>query len=221
MKLRYYLRGLGIGMLVAALILTLSGGEKGKMSDAAIKSRAAELGMVEKDKTVLGQIGSEETVSGNGEAVKQEPPSNAQAATPETAQKKEETATVPEKKPQEAAQNLANATNKQESETPAAPNNTQTLPEKIEERANEVAQMAAETAENAPQGEVVTFMVSRGDSSVSIAKKAKELGLVTSVEAFDDFLCSNGYDRRISIGQYEIVKGASERDIADIITKSR
>ena len=57
MKLRYYLRGLGIGMLVAALVLILSGSTGGGMSDEEVKSRAAQLGMVEKDKSVLDDIG--------------------------------------------------------------------------------------------------------------------------------------------------------------------
>lgn len=45
MKLRYYLRGLGIGMLVAALVLILSGNTGGKMSDEAVRNRAAQLGI--------------------------------------------------------------------------------------------------------------------------------------------------------------------------------
>lgn len=46
MKLKYYLRGLGIGILVTAAILTIVYHTKGSMTDAQIKKRAAELGMV-------------------------------------------------------------------------------------------------------------------------------------------------------------------------------
>ena len=53
MKLRYYMRGLGIGMLITALILILSGRTSGQLSDEQIKARAAELGMVMEDKSVL------------------------------------------------------------------------------------------------------------------------------------------------------------------------
>jgi len=46
MKLKYYLRGLGIGMVVTALLMGFT--TKGKeMSDEEIKARAMELGMVE------------------------------------------------------------------------------------------------------------------------------------------------------------------------------
>lgn len=46
MKLKYYLRGLGIGILVTAAILTIVYHTKGSMSDSQIKKRAAQLGMV-------------------------------------------------------------------------------------------------------------------------------------------------------------------------------
>lgn len=46
MKLKYYLRGLGIGILVTATILTIVYHTKGSMSDSQIKKRAEQLGMV-------------------------------------------------------------------------------------------------------------------------------------------------------------------------------
>ena len=50
MKLKYYLRGLGIGILVTALILTIAHNINGKLSDAEIIKRAEKLGMVMGDK---------------------------------------------------------------------------------------------------------------------------------------------------------------------------
>lgn len=46
MKLKYYLRGLGIGILVTAAILTIVYHTKGSMSDSQIMKRAEQLGMV-------------------------------------------------------------------------------------------------------------------------------------------------------------------------------
>lgn len=45
MKLKYYMRGLGIGIILATLILTI-GGRKVSLSDQEIKRQAAKLGMV-------------------------------------------------------------------------------------------------------------------------------------------------------------------------------
>lgn len=48
MKLKYYLRGLGIGILVTAVIMGVTqGGRKETLSDREIRERAAALGMVE------------------------------------------------------------------------------------------------------------------------------------------------------------------------------
>ncbi len=48
MNLRSYLRGAGLGLLVAALVLSFSGTEKTKaMSDDEVKTRARELGMTD------------------------------------------------------------------------------------------------------------------------------------------------------------------------------
>lgn len=52
MKLRMYLRGLGLGLIVAALVLSFSTKTNNKMSDAEIRSRAKELGMVDESSTL-------------------------------------------------------------------------------------------------------------------------------------------------------------------------
>lgn len=49
MKLKYYLRGLGVGIVVTAVILTIANHLGNKMSDEDIMKRAAKLGMVMKE----------------------------------------------------------------------------------------------------------------------------------------------------------------------------
>ena len=56
MKLRYQMRGLGIGIMVTALLMGVAGGEKIPLSDAEIKAMALELGMVESDSLRLSDI---------------------------------------------------------------------------------------------------------------------------------------------------------------------
>ena len=62
MKLRYYMRGLGIGVLVTAILMSVTlNGKTEKLSDEEIIARAEELGMVmEYDDIVLA-----DTVSDN------------------------------------------------------------------------------------------------------------------------------------------------------------
>ena len=47
MKLKYQLRGLGIGMIVTAILMGVATGHAIPLTDAEIKARALELGMVE------------------------------------------------------------------------------------------------------------------------------------------------------------------------------
>lgn len=113
MNLKYYLRGLGIGIVVTAVIMgAASGGKKDKMSDAEIKERAAELGMVEaQTEGVLADLeqmpqeetdSSEETpakdaAAAEGSAV---PPENeADAAADEEVKEPEETSSPEPEEP--------------------------------------------------------------------------------------------------------------------------
>lgn len=56
MKLQYYLRGLGIGILVTAMIFCILPGEKEVLSDEEVRARAAQLGMVESSSLTLADI---------------------------------------------------------------------------------------------------------------------------------------------------------------------
>ena len=66
MKLKYYLRGLGIGIIVTTLVLMVAfSGKKEKLSDQEIMQRAEQLGMVMAD---AGQTETEpETETGTEE----------------------------------------------------------------------------------------------------------------------------------------------------------
>ena len=66
MKLKYYLRGIGIGVILTAIIMGFAlGGRKATMSDAQVIQRAKELGMTEGG--VLTASSGE--VENNGEAL--------------------------------------------------------------------------------------------------------------------------------------------------------
>lgn len=226
MKLRYYLRGLGIGMLVAALVLVLSGNTGGKMSDEAVKRRASELGMVEKDKTVLEDV-AEGKASEKNEETAAKPQVEESGTVSENVpgvqtavsdERPEETAGMT---PQGSREDESLPGGQEEKEEKPQESEEQETAEKIEQRAEEVAERGHEVAENSVPETIVTFVVQHGDSSISVARRAQELGLVASAADFDVFLCQNGYDKRISVGSYEITVGASEKEIADKITRSR
>ncbi len=244
MKLRYYLRGLGIGMLVAAAVLMISGSTGGKMSDEEIKKRASELGMVEKDTSVLAEAGQPEKEDGTAAA---EPTPEATATPQPTA---EPTATpspaetpVPTGTPTPTATSTPKSTATPTPTVTPTPKPTATPTPKptatptprptatpkptatpsgngVAQRAEEVGQRGKEVGENAKPETIVTLTIRSGDSSYTVAKRAEEIGLVESAEDFDNYLCQNGYDNRICTGSYEISTRATMAEIARKITNS-
>lgn len=91
MKLKYYLRGLGIGMIVTALILGISFSNRQDqtsqiMTDDQIRERAAELGMVDSSELTLAalQNSAKQPTEGTPEENTQTQEQNNIEAEPET-----------------------------------------------------------------------------------------------------------------------------------------
>ena len=73
MKLKYYLRGMGIGIILTAIVMGFAlGGRRSAISDAEVIKRAKALGMVEAGAEVLSEM-STETSSLDNEEVPQTP----------------------------------------------------------------------------------------------------------------------------------------------------
>lgn len=101
MKLKYYLRGLGIGMIVTALILGISFSNRQDqtsqiMTDDQIRERAAELGMVDSSELTLAALQNSEKqpTEGTPEETTQTQEQNNIEAEPETTVPAETQATV-------------------------------------------------------------------------------------------------------------------------------
>ena len=56
--------------------------------------------------------------------------------------------------------------------------------------------------------------VKSGMSSESAAAAVKDAGLVDDDIEFNKYLCANGYDKRLRVGQYDIPKGSDFDTIA-------
>lgn len=239
MEKKYYFRGLGLGIIVTAVIMGIAlsgGGKKEKMTDDEIIARAKQLGMIE-DSTLLEASGEENTEDGQAgneapvqkeNAVKKDDPVKKDVAV--AAQKEEEKKPVPVP----------------DAETPVAG-----TPESLQEKEDRAAAESGESdaGENAgrkptekkpsadtnemtkqdedipgtstkPAGGTKTVTISSGDGSYTVAKKLADAGVVGSADAYDDFLCANGYDKKLRPGTFKIPSGASEEQIARIVTGS-
>ena len=195
MKLKYYLRGLGIGMAVTALILGISfsgrqGQEAQTLTDEQIRERASELGMVDSSELTLAALQNSAQPQTTMEPEVTEKPKL--TADPETTTEPEATA-----EPETMT----------EPETTAEPKMT-TEPEATEEL----------ELTTAPEQSQTTITIKKGSDSGSVSRMLYEAGLVENAKAFDNYLCNNGYSRSINPGIYEIAPGTSEEEIAKIIT---
>ena len=196
MKLKYYLRGLGIGILVTTVILSLAGVGRKNMTDEEVVKRAKELGMVES--TLLSDL-PDQTKTDEVRPTEPEISLQPETSEPEAGPEPEESASTPE--------------------TPVAPEETPVAPEETPMAPEETPVSPEDGNPDTPAGETVTLVIGRGESSTTVSKNLKKAGIVEDAAAFDRFLCNNGYDKKIITGTYEIPYGASEEEIAKIITR--
>ncbi len=191
MKLRYYLRGLGIGIFVTALIMTIASSGKGAMTDEEIIQRAMELGMESSSKTLISQVQEESS-------------------------EQTESVQIPTEEPVEAtAQPIQEEPTEAPTEAPTESATEQPSPEPTEEPT------PAPTEEPvAEPGEAVTLTIYSGEHSATVARRMEDLGLIDDYLDFDDYLCDNGYSRSVNSGIYKIKPGLSYEELAKIITRT-
>ncbi len=192
MKKKYFVRGLGIGIIFGALIMLaayLTSG-KGSLSDEEVMKRAQELGMVKKSEYVLdSEVTSEETTT---EAVTTEAPATTEKATEATTE-----APATTEKATEAATTEAATT---------------------EKSTTEKATTEAATTEQTDTKTKATITVSGGMSSETISSLLEDAGLVDSASKFNSFLVQNGYDKKLETGSFDISGGMTYEEIAGILT---
>ncbi len=231
MEKKYYFRGLGLGIIVTAVIMgiALSGGRQGRMTDEEIIARAKKLGMIE-DSSLLASSDNEEN-----EAEETGEQENADAAEPETVKPPVKLdVAVAEPKPEEAPEESeetdadSSADTKTEADTESS---TDTKPEsdtkpsadtnemtKQDDDTTETASKATSSASSTSSSTVKSVTIVSGDGSYTVAKKLADAGVVDSAGAFDTFLCQNGYDKKLRTGTFQIPANASGEQIARIVT---
>lgn len=219
MKLKYYLRGLGIGMAVTALILGISfsgrqGQEAQTLTDEQIRERASELGMVDSSELTLAALQNSAQPQTTMEPEVTEKPKL--TADPETTTEPEATAeleTTTEPKATTEPETMTEPEATAEAETMTEPETTAEPKMTTKPEATKEPELTT-----APEQSQTTITIKKGSDSGSVSRMLYEAGLVENAKAFDNYLCNNGYSRSINPGIYEIASGTSEEEIAKIIT---
>ena len=215
MRMRYYLRGLGIGIVVTALLMGFTkGGQKETLTDAEIVERAKSLGMVESS-VLSADLGNKEEISVNdiSEVDQQE----AQQTQPET-QTDNLTQTDSEKETENNSSTQIDSEKEIEKDNPAKTdleNNTEN--DKTKKTKPDAETVKSDQADSAEKRYVVSIY--SGDGSRTVANRLEEMGVIEDAAEFDRYLCQNGYDKRLTIGNHEIKAGADEKEIAEALVK--
>ena len=230
MERKYYLRGLGIGIAVTAIIMGIALSKDKTMTNDEIIARAKELGMVEN--TVLSDTGSEDADQENvsddqteGQEVSVQPRNDTEnvqdgpeedndivaddetdAETDIDAQEQEEQA-EDEGDEETDPDDLLTA---DDAETGSDSEPAKDTEAEVDNREN-----AAGTVTTSA---VKVITINSGDSSYTVAKKLADVGVVTSAATYDTFLCQNGYDKSLRTGTFSIPADASDEQIARIVT---
>lgn len=209
MKLKYYLRGLGIGIVVTALLMGYSN-----------KNRAAE----PKAESATEETAGDLLADRNGEATTEEviEQSTVENVTVETdsAETSEE-----ETSQQETASELESSTQEAETITETeSVTETETESVQAEETTDKKEQTQSSTeadAGNALPQTTIEINIVRGDDSGTVARKLQNAGMVESATEYDAYLMQHGYDKKIRVGKVEIPVDATWQEIAEYISGKR
>lgn len=213
MELKYYLRGLGLGIIITALIMGFSLSGKQPMTDAEIMARAKQLGMIE-DTVLAADIDKEAAEKEVADEAADENNSMEMIVNEQQPTNEEDVSRVEEIKEQADAVGQNPEADKTEE---AAKEETAKEETAKEEAKKEEAKKEEITVESAAPG-TTTITISSGDGSYTVSRKLAEAGAVSSAETYDKFLCQNGYDKKIRTGTYVIPADASDEQMARIIT---
>lgn len=196
MDKKSFIRGFGIGVLFAAIILGIS--FTVRTSDTFIKARAKELGMVYKG------TGGEQPLLALASP----------EASPKETPKKKDT----DKKKTEATPSVApKATPKP---TPkATPKSTPKATAAAATPAPTATPKATAKPKPSPVKKIQTLVIDVGDWSSDVSEKLAAMGIVKNAKDFDKYLNDHGYSSTISAGTYKVSVNDTYEQLARKITR--
>ena len=197
MKLKYYLRGMGIGIMITTLILIIAFSihKNDTVQQEEPKQEAASKTVAEAQNSTQIPMDTETETE---PATEQNNTEQADIQKPTEKQKENETSVV------------SASTEEKESEEKASEQKTSET-KSSEEKTSEKNTPAAAT-------EKVRFEVGGGEYSDVICKRLLQAGLIDDADAFNKFLIQKDYDNLILPGVYDIPKGATYEEIAALLT---
>lgn len=221
MRLKYFLRGVGIGILVTTIILTITHASERRMSDSEVIDRAIELGMsfsashsgqqsgteeASPDESSTGQETSGDDVTDDSQnETETEPGSQSPSETVSESTSNGEASTG---KVSEAVTGMATQAITETTET------TETTTELTTEIEN------AGSAAGIMNNEVTcTINITKGMSSRTVCDMLKQNGIIEDAADFDRYLIKTGYDDKIRVGEVEVNSGMTYEELTALLYK--
>lgn len=220
MRLKYFLRGVGIGILVTTIILTATHASERRMSDSEVIDRAIELGMSFSASHSGQQSSTEESAPEESSAGRE----NSSDDVTDDLQHESETET--EMESQSPSETVSESTGDgealpgKESEavtgmtTQAITETTETTTELTTENNN------AGSAAGVMNNEVTcTINITKGMSSRTVCDMLKQNGIIEDAADFDRYLIKTGYDDKIRVGEVEVNSGMTYEELTASLYK--
>ena len=204
MRLKYFLRGVGIGIIVTTIILTITHASDRKMSDSEVIDRAIELGM-SFSASHSEQQGETEESSPNESSTEQETSGDEVTDGPQY-----ESETETETESQSTSETVTESTDGGEA-----------LPEKESEIITETATQAITeiAAESTIELITCTISITKGMSSRTVCDMLKQNGIIDDAADFDRYLIKTGYDDKIRVGEVEVNSGMTYEELTVALYK--
>ena len=246
MKLRMYLRGLALGIIVTAVVLSIGNTNKNKeLTDSEIKAKAKALGMVDPGDATLAEDMQEESVEDEADVTPVEEPTivddediseSESADDSDDMTEAEDTAEADVEAEVEAAEAEKGSESDEtiDAENAEVPELKQEVINQLEEAKKEIEQASEKDSESTETEKTIaedtkepvktsscTITINRGNGSDTVARLLEKAGAVKSARDFDKYLCDRGLDKKISVGKYDIPSGADYEKIANIITNRK
>lgn len=193
MKFKYYLRGCGLGILVASIVLMVSFHSQNKtMDDTAVVERASELGMIMPETEIVST-----------EADSQLPESGTQSTDTDFSSNKNQ------------KQNTKDSQNKTDGSSQKDEKDTQMTSDDKTGSGNNKDTESKKKEDKKEESEEITVEIKKGEVCRQLAEELEQIGLVEDAETFRKYMQQLGYDDRIKVGMYTLKRGMTEKEIAD------
>lgn len=217
MRLKYFLRGVGIGILVTTIILTATHASERRMSDSEVIDRAIELGMSFSASHSGQQSGTEEASSDESSTGQE---TSGDDVTDDLQHDSETETEMGSQSPSETVSESTSdgeASPGKESEAVTGMT-TQAITETTTELTTE--NNNASSAAGVMNNEVTcTINITKGMSSRTVCDMLKQNGIIEDAADFDRYLIKTGYDDKIRVGEVEVNSGMTYEELTASLYK--